>query len=120
VGSRHFNSFGAHGASEHVHFAHYATLDECCRDLKQNKGDPRQHVAVAALPASVTAAEACCTCAQLLPDTLKPYGIQSARLSHCLAALQDARWWELRLWRALSRCRASPSAATPLSCWATR
>jgi hypothetical protein len=38
VGSRHFNTFGAHGASDYVDFCHYRTLDECCQDLKENKG----------------------------------------------------------------------------------
>lgn len=38
VGSRQFNTFGAHGASEHVDFRHYPTLEDCVRDLKQNKG----------------------------------------------------------------------------------
>ncbi|EFN54635.1 hypothetical protein CHLNCDRAFT_17312, partial [Chlorella variabilis] len=38
VGSRQFNTFGAHGSSEYVDFCHYNTLDECCQDLKDNKG----------------------------------------------------------------------------------
>lgn len=42
VGSRQFNTFGAHGASEHVDFRHYPTLEDCVRDLKQNKGGRRR------------------------------------------------------------------------------
>ena len=38
VGSRQFNTFGAHGSSEYVDFCHYGTLDECCRDLRETKG----------------------------------------------------------------------------------
>ncbi|KAI7843549.1 hypothetical protein COHA_002791 [Chlorella ohadii] len=38
VGSRQFNTFGAHGSSEHVDFCHYPTLEECVKDLKENKG----------------------------------------------------------------------------------
>ena len=38
VGSRQFNTFGAHGSSEFVDFCHYGTLEECCRDLRENKG----------------------------------------------------------------------------------
>ena len=38
MGSRQFNSFGAHGASDHVSMAHYATLEECCQDLRTSKG----------------------------------------------------------------------------------
>ncbi|KAI3423857.1 hypothetical protein D9Q98_009691 [Chlorella vulgaris] len=38
VGSRQFNTFGAHGASEYVDFCHYSTLEECCHDLRHNKG----------------------------------------------------------------------------------
>ena len=38
MGSRQFNTFGAHGSSEHVDFCHYPTLEECVKDLKENKG----------------------------------------------------------------------------------
>lgn len=38
VGSRQFNTFGAHGSEGYVDFRHYPTLEACCTDLKQNKG----------------------------------------------------------------------------------
>ncbi|PSC75588.1 family tRNA rRNA methyltransferase [Micractinium conductrix] len=38
VGSRQFNSFGAHGADSYVSFSHHSSLDECCASLRQNKG----------------------------------------------------------------------------------
>jgi len=38
VGSRDFNTFGAHGAAEHVPLRHYATLDECVADLRARDG----------------------------------------------------------------------------------
>lgn len=55
VGSRQFNTFGAHGSSEYVDFCHYNTLDECCQDLKDNKG--------AGIP---RAAPSCVECYRLL------------------------------------------------------
>ena len=45
VGERHFNAFGSHGSIDHVKLGYYPTLEECCSDLKQNKGDlPRLDV----------------------------------------------------------------------------
>lgn len=38
VGSRHFNTFGSHGSAAHVPLAYFATLDECCTWLRQDKG----------------------------------------------------------------------------------
>lgn len=38
VGSRHFNVFGSHGSDAYVDMVHYSTLEECCDDLRQNKG----------------------------------------------------------------------------------
>jgi hypothetical protein len=39
VGERHFNAFGSHGSIDHVRLGYYPTLEECCNDLKHNKGD---------------------------------------------------------------------------------
>jgi tRNA(Leu) C34 or U34 (ribose-2'-O)-methylase TrmL len=38
VGSHDFNSFGAHGADQHLPLRHYPTLDECVCDLKRRDG----------------------------------------------------------------------------------
>ena len=38
VGSRHYSAFGAHGADSYVSFAHFNTLDDCCRHLKDHEG----------------------------------------------------------------------------------
>jgi hypothetical protein len=38
VGSRQFNAFGSHGAAAHVQFRHFPTLEECVKDLHENKG----------------------------------------------------------------------------------
>jgi hypothetical protein len=38
VGSRHYSAFGAHGADSYVNFAHFNTLEECCRHLKDSEG----------------------------------------------------------------------------------
>lgn len=38
VGSRHYSAFGAHGADSYVNFSHFATLEDCCRHLKDNEG----------------------------------------------------------------------------------
>lgn len=38
VGSRHFSAFGAHGAENYVKFAHFTTLEDCCRHLKEKEG----------------------------------------------------------------------------------
>jgi hypothetical protein len=39
VGSRHYSAFGAHGADSHVNFSHFATLEDCCRHLKDHEGE---------------------------------------------------------------------------------
>lgn len=38
VGSRQYNSFGSHGASEHVQLIHFHTLEACCTYLKDTAG----------------------------------------------------------------------------------
>jgi len=38
VGSRQFNAFGSHGATEHVAFRHFPTLEECCKALREQEG----------------------------------------------------------------------------------
>lgn len=38
VGNRYFNTFGSHGADIHVDLCHYSTIEECCADLKGEKG----------------------------------------------------------------------------------
>ena len=40
VGERHFNAFGSHGSIDHVKLSYFPTLEECCDDLKHNKGTP--------------------------------------------------------------------------------
>ncbi|KAK9838674.1 hypothetical protein WJX74_001110 [Apatococcus lobatus] len=37
VGSRHYNGFGSHGAANHVQLDYYATLEDCCRHLKNDR-----------------------------------------------------------------------------------
>ena len=39
VGERHFNAFGSHGSIDHVKLSYFPTLEECCDDLRRNKGD---------------------------------------------------------------------------------
>ena len=34
IGSRQYNTFGAHGADAHVHFRHFDTLRSCCEALR--------------------------------------------------------------------------------------
>eukprot|EP01023_Acetabularia_acetabulum_P031137 TRINITY_DN29319_c0_g1_i1.p1 TRINITY_DN29319_c0_g1~~TRINITY_DN29319_c0_g1_i1.p1 ORF type:complete len:219 (+),score=22.93 TRINITY_DN29319_c0_g1_i1:120-776(+) len=36
VGSRQFNTFGAHGSDDFVHFMHFNTLEECTQHLKND------------------------------------------------------------------------------------
>ncbi len=43
VGARQFNAFGSHGATEHVAFRHFPTLEECCTALREQEGDRRLH-----------------------------------------------------------------------------
>mmetsp|Transcript_33666 Transcript_33666/g.95249 ORF Transcript_33666/g.95249 Transcript_33666/m.95249 type:complete len:227 (-) Transcript_33666:964-1644(-) len=38
VGSRQFNAFGAHGASDHVKFRHFPRLQDCRKWLKEEQG----------------------------------------------------------------------------------
>ena len=38
VGERHFNAFGSHGSIDHVKLSYFPTLEECCDDLKHNRG----------------------------------------------------------------------------------
>lgn len=38
VGSRHYSAFGAQGAESYVNFAHFNTLEDCCRHLKDKAG----------------------------------------------------------------------------------
>ena len=38
VGSKHFNVFGSQGSDAHVSVCHYNTIEECCADLRENKG----------------------------------------------------------------------------------
>ena len=38
MGSRHYSAFGAHGADSYVNFSHFATLEDCCRHLKDDEG----------------------------------------------------------------------------------
>jgi hypothetical protein len=42
VGSRQFNSFGSHGATEHVQLIHFHTLEACCTYLKEEAGAAQQ------------------------------------------------------------------------------
>ena len=39
VGSKHFNVFGSQGSDAHVSVCHYNTIEECCADLRENKGE---------------------------------------------------------------------------------
>lgn len=38
VGARQFNSFGSHGATEHVQLIHFPTIEACCTYLKESAG----------------------------------------------------------------------------------
>ena len=38
VGSRHFNTFGAHGSDAHCTYRHFDTLDSCCAELREQEG----------------------------------------------------------------------------------
>lgn len=67
VGSRQFNTFGAHGSSEHVDFCHYHTLEECVQDLKQKKGE----------------GDCCCRAAGRVCRPAGSEGKLALRLPHC-------------------------------------
>ena len=38
VGSKHFNTFGSHGAYLHVNMRHFDKLEQCCQYLKEEQG----------------------------------------------------------------------------------
>lgn len=38
VGTRSFNTFGSQGSDIYVDLCHYDTIEECCADLRGNKG----------------------------------------------------------------------------------
>eukprot|EP00891_Asterochloris_glomerata_P002037 jgi/Astpho2/2037/e_gw1.00038.287.1_t len=38
VGSKHFNTFGSHGAYLHVNMRHFEKLEQCCQYLKEEQG----------------------------------------------------------------------------------
>lgn len=55
VGSRQYNTFGSHGADSYVEFVHFATLEECCADLRGRRGCSIIGVEITADAAPVTA-----------------------------------------------------------------
>ena len=38
VGSKHFNTFGSHGAYLHVNMRHFEKLEQCCQYLREEQG----------------------------------------------------------------------------------
>ena len=56
IGSRQFNTFGSHGAADHVSFRHFASLESCCSFLKDEKGEvsgPQGHLIAATVAAAL-------------------------------------------------------------------
>lgn len=110
VGSRQFNTFGSHGAANHVTFSYFPTLEECCQYLKDEKGDAGS--ASNSLPI-------------VAPDVIlvgirgnQFQGLEEKGISSQseVSGPQAAKLLEWRLWRAQNLYMSIPSAAQQLSC----